>query len=251
MSKFKVAILEDSKELLKDLKYELERTDLVEVVVMATRSDDFLKKIAGAAPDGLLLDIDLYGDAMTGLDVAVKLRMPTLFVSGKLRDNFEGVSQVNVALKDVPVEFLSKPITLDKLNAILPKFIAATRAMAKPAEIRLTLQGESKKPFLLRSIVCIGTDKEKGAGSGNKEIHFTDRRPGILVDVSFKAMDEMGFPDEQFVEIHKSFRVNADHIVALEGKVIRVRVMDEKGVEVEKELPVSENYRSAIRKRFE
>ena len=251
MSKLKAALLEDSPSILKDLKMELEDTGLVQVVAWATNSADFLDKVRVTQPDILLLDIDLNGDGMSGLDVAMKLKLPVLFVSGKLRENIDRLSELNQHLKEVPVTFVTKPITADKLNAILPKFIQQVRAMAKPAEIRLTLQGESKKPFLLKSIVCIGTDKEKGAGSGNKEIHFTDRRPGILVDVSFKAMDEMGFPDEQFVEIHKSFRVNADHIVALEGKVIRVRVMDEKGVEVEKELPVSENYRSAIRKRFE
>ncbi|MBP6312671.1 MAG: response regulator [Flavobacteriales bacterium] len=251
MSKFKVAILEDSKELLKDLKYELERTGLVEVVVMATRSDEFLKKVAEKSPDGLLLDIDLQDDAMSGLDVAAKLRLPTLFVSGKLDKNAGGLSDVNVALKEAPVEFLTKPITLDKLNGILPKFIAIARALAKPAEIRLTLQGESSKLFLVKSIVCLCAEKDSGSDSNNKEIHFTDRKPGILVDFSFKGMEGRGFQAEQFLTIHKSFRVNAERFNALVGKAIRVKVMDGNGALVDKELPVSENYLPAIRKRLE
>jgi len=251
MSKLKAALLEDSPSILKDLKMELEDTGLVQVVAWATNSADFLDKVRVTQPDILLLDIDLNGDGMSGLDVAMKLKLPVLFVSGKLRENIDRLSELNQHLKEVPVTFVTKPITADKLNAILPKFIQQVRAMAKPQEVKLTLKDEGRRSIGLDSIVCICAEKDSGSSSGNKEIHFTDRKPGVLVDFSFTAMEEKGFSKDRFLTIHKSYRVNAEHAKPLNGEVMHVLAMDAQGKLLEKVLPVSENYRPAIRKRFE
>lgn len=250
MNRLKVALLDDSAILLKDLKYQIESTGLVDVVAWATNADELLDKVRTARPDILLLDIDLQGDAMSGLDVAVKLRLPVLFISGKMKDYYESVSTINVELKEVPVDYITKPASIDKLNAILPKFIQQVRAMAKPVGIKLALKDEGRKEFQLDRIVCLCADKEVGSASGNKEIHFIDRPPGVLVDFSFTSMEQKGFPKEQFLTIHKSFRVNATHVLGLEGDEILVKAMDAQGRHVEKRLPVSENYRPTIRARY-
>jgi DNA-binding LytR/AlgR family response regulator len=250
MSKLKVALLEDSKELLKDLKYTLEEIGLVEVVAAATSSDEFLKKVAATKPDAVLLDIDLQGDAMSGLDVAVKLRLPVLFISGKMKDYYESVSAINIELKEVPVDYITKPASIDKLNAILPKFIQQVRAMAQPLEVVLSLKDEGRQTIKVNSIVCLCATKDSGSASNNKEIHFIDRRPALLIDFSFTAMEEKGLPKEQFLTIHKSFRVNANHVTGREGNELVVMAMDTENEMVEKRLPISENYQPAIRARY-
>jgi len=250
MSKLKAALLEDNRTLLQDLKMELEDTGLVQVVAWATGSEDFLEKVRTAQPDILLLDIELNGDGMTGLDVARKLRLPVLFVSGTIRDNYEGVATLDAELRDVPVKYITKPVTSDKLNAILPKFIQQVRAMAKPKGITLTFKDEGRRTINVDSIVCLCAEKGTGSSSNNKEIHFIDRKPAVLVDFSFATMEEKGLLNTQFLTIHKSYRVNAAHAKPLDGEVMRVVVMDVLGKRVDKELPVSENYRPTIRKRF-
>ncbi|MBK9177853.1 MAG: response regulator [Flavobacteriales bacterium] len=250
MSLLKAALLEDSMTLLQDLKLELEDTGFVQVVAWATGAQEFLEKVRTAQPDILLLDVDLNGDAMNGLDVAAKLRLPVLFVSGKMREYYEGVASLNAELKEVPVQYITKPVTADKLNAVLPKFIQEVRAMAKPRGITLTLKDEGKKSFALNSIVYLCADKETGSASNNKEIHFIDRKPAVLVDFSFTAMEEKGLPKEQFLTAHKSFRVNAVHIEGRVGDDLVVKAMNAEGKVVEKRLPVSENYRPAVRERF-
>jgi DNA-binding response OmpR family regulator len=248
MSKLKAALLEDSKTLLLDLKMELEDSGLVELVAWATNSEEFLEKVRSTRPDILLLDIDLIGDGMSGLDVASKLRLPVLFVSGKMREYYESVDFLSAELRDVPVDFITKPITADKLERRLPKFIQQVRAMAKPAEVKLMLKGEGPATVALDSVVCLCAEKDSGSSSGNKEIHFMDRKPAVLVDFSFSTMEEKGFPRDQFLTIHKSYRVNATHARPLDGEVMRVMVMDAQGKLVEKALPVSENYRPSIRR---
>jgi DNA-binding LytR/AlgR family response regulator len=248
MSKLKVALLEDSIHVLKDLKMEMEDTGLVQVVAWATTSTEFLEKVKTVQPDILVLDIDLNGDAMSGLDVAAKLKLPVLFVSGKMASYVDGVSGIDVQLRYVPVKYITKPITSDKLNAILPKFIQQVRAMSKPQGVTLTLKDEGRRTIDLDSIVCLCAEKDTGSSSGNKEIHFIDRKPAVLVDFSFTTMDEKGLAKDQFLTIHKSYRVNATHAKPLDGEVMRVMVMDAQGKVVEKVLPVSENYRPGIRK---
>jgi DNA-binding LytR/AlgR family response regulator len=230
---------------------ELEDTGLVRVVAWATTSEAFLEKVKATEPDILVLDIDLNGDGMNGVEVASILKRPVLFVSGKMAEYYEGVSGVDVQLKNVPVTFITKPATQDKLNAKLPKFIQQVRALAKAHEVQLRLRDEGVRKIVLDSIVYLCAEKNSGSGSGNKEVHFIDRKPGVLVDFSFTAMEEKGFPKEQFLTIHKSYRVNATHVQGREGEEILVKAMDAQGRVVEKRLPISENYRPAIRTRYQ
>jgi chemotaxis response regulator CheB len=57
MMKLRVAILEDSKALLKELKENVEATGLAEVVAWATNSEEFIEKLGEVKPEALLLDI--------------------------------------------------------------------------------------------------------------------------------------------------------------------------------------------------
>ena len=101
MFKIKAAILEDNKELLKDLKINLEQTDLVDVIIYSTNSADFLEKINNTPPEILLLDIDLGGDSMSGIDIANKVNLPVLFVSGKTVDFFTTIEEIYIN-KEMP-----------------------------------------------------------------------------------------------------------------------------------------------------
>ena len=102
----------------------------MEVVAFATGSDEFLRKVNSNKPEALVLDIDLAGDSMSGLDIANKLKLPVLFASGKTKDFISGIEDLNVN-SDMPVEHISKPITAEKLKKILPKFIAEIEAICK------------------------------------------------------------------------------------------------------------------------
>src|SRR5947209_4429787 len=124
--KLRAAILEDNKQLLKDLKQSLEVTGLIEVVAWSCTSDEFREKVEATKPEAIILDIDLGPDGMTGIDVAHELKLPVLFVSGKTRDFLQGIEDLNLN-SSITVEHVSKPISVEKLNKILPKFINEIR----------------------------------------------------------------------------------------------------------------------------
>ena len=247
--KLKVAILEDNKLLLKDLKQNLDDTGFVDVVAWATNSEEFLEKVKASKAEALLLDIDLGGDSMNGLDIAENLKLPVLFVSGKTGDFYQGIADHNLN-SEYTVEFITKPITIEKLRKILPKFISEIRALNKAHFVYLNFGDTRQNKISIDSIVCICTDKANGAESNNKQIFFTDRKHEILIDFSYSIMVEKGLTNTQFITIHKSFRVNADKILTYNKLTheIDVAVFKSEGKIEIKKLSVSENYRYEVMK---
>lgn len=246
MNKLKVAILEDSPMLLKSLEDDLEETQLVEVIIRATNSTEFLEKIKTTMTEALVLDIDLGGDSMTGLDVATNLKLPVLFVSGKTRDYYQGIEELNIN-SVIPVEHISKPITLDKLKKILPKFINEINAINRTKFIRLDFNECKQNKIAIESIVFIETETGKSGASNNKRIYFTDRKPETLYNFSFSKMAELGFDQKFFVKTHKSFRINIIHHKGYnQNHTINVEFMNENLKKGIKKIPVSENFRKDI-----
>jgi len=249
MGKLKVAILEDNQELLKDLKKDIEDTQLAEVVFWATNSKDFLDKSKLNNVEALILDIELCGDSMSGIDVANKLKLPVLFISGKSKDFIDRIEDLNVNY-DFPVESLMKPVSLEKLTKILTKFKNRIRLIEKSIFVFLDFKGSKRNKIDINSIVFLESELGSSGQSNNKKIYFIDRKPEILIDFSFSKMSEKGFDDGVFRTTHKSFRVNknkikcynADHTLDMEV------VFDSNGGTITKQIPVSENYRPEFRK---
>lgn len=246
MSKLKVAILEDSPHLLKDLKESLEETTLVEVVAYATTSNEFLDKVNIAKPEALLLDIDLGGDSMNGLDIATKLKLPVLFVSGKTIEFNHGIEELNMN-SAIPVQHISKPITSEKLKKILPKFINEINAVNRAKYVYLDFGDSKRNKISVDTIVFIETDTGNSGASNNKRIYFTDRKPEILFNFSLSKIEEKGFDKTQFIKIRSSHRVNADKIIRYNNNhEIEVEVFKAVGKLEPKKLPVSEDFRKDV-----
>lgn len=245
MSKLKVAILEDNPHLLKDLKESLEETTLVEVVAYATTSNEFLDKVAVAKPEALLLDIDLGGDSMNGLDIATKLKLPVLFVSGKTIEFNHGIEELNMN-SSIPVQHISKPITSEKLKKILPKFINEINTINKAKYVYLDFGDSKRNKIPVDTIVFIETDTGNSGASNNKRIYFTNREPETLFNFSLTKMEDKGFDKTQFIKIRSSYRVNADKILRYNSNhEIEVEVFKTRKLEVKK-LPVSEDFRKDV-----
>lgn len=233
--------------LLKSLEEDLEETQIVEVIVRATNSTEFLEKINATKADALVLDIDLGGDSMTGLDIATNLKLPVLFVSGKTRDFYQGIEELNIN-STIPVEHISKPITLDKLKKILPKFINEINAINRAKFIRLDFSDSKQNKIAIETIVFIETETGNSGASNNKRIYFTDRNPETLFNFSLTKMEDKGFDKTQFIQIRSSHRVNADKIIRYNNSTheIEVEVFKSIGKTEIKKLPVSENFRKDV-----
>lgn len=247
MSKLQVAILEDNKLLLKELKQNLEATGLVEVIAWAAHSEAFLEKIEQQKPEALILDIEINGDSMSGIDIANRLDLPVLFVSGKTKDHLLSIEEVNLNSRKI-IEHISKPITEGKLNKILPKFIEQIHFKQRAQFVYLDFKESKRNKISISDIVFLETDKNHGAKSNNKRIHFINRPPETLIDFSYTEMEDKGLSKNQFITISKSHRVNAELIESYEDDHhIVVFASGQNNKKVEHRLKVSENYKRGVK----
>jgi len=247
MSKLKVAILEDNKDQLKERKQLLADTGLVDVVTWATNSDEFLEKIKTSNASALLLDIDLCGDNMNGLEIAYKLKLPVLFVSGHNAKNLKEIETLKRDF-DLIIDHITKPFSEKDFIKTVTRFINEVEATSKAKFVHLDFGDIKRKKISIDTIVCLCTDKANGAESNNKQIFFTDNKHEILIDFSFSKMEEKGLSKTQFITIHKSFRVNADKILHYNKSTheIEVEVFKSTGKTEIKKLSVSENFRNEV-----
>lgn len=216
--KLKLALLEDNMVLLKDLRDFLEENHLGEVVVMASRSDDFLKQCEfnNQKPDALILDIDLAGDSMTGVDVANHLNLPVFFISGKTKDYLEQIQALKLD-KDVPVEFMTKPISSEKLVKLFDRFEKTIKAFKKSSVLKLKVLNDRNGEIEQENIMFIKS--VKGTESNNKQIQLCDTiKPLEVSHMSLGKFFELGLSEDLFVQTSQSFIVNKNVLKTLDLK---------------------------------
>lgn len=247
MTKVGVGILDDDKWLLKQLKLDLEATGLVEVKVASCQSWDFLDKVGGADVQMVILDIDLKGDRMSGLEVASLVKLPVLFYTGKILDNVFRINELNWSTR-LPVDSLVKPASVEKLKFSLSKFIPRVSEYENSNSVRLDFKGSKSNLIKKSDIVFVETETGSGGESGNKRIHFINRCPEILIDKTYNDLKKIGLDKPVFLVPHRSYLVNGVRIKGYhDDHRLIVESMNENGKMEIKNIPVSETYRPVFK----
>ncbi len=247
MKIWKLALLEDNIELLEDRKKNLACIENVSVVVASNNSTDFLKNVRETKPDAILVDIELKNDSMSGLDIAYKLNLPVLFVSSENARHIKDLEHLKLE-HDLVVDHITKPFTDNAFIKSVRRFINDLN-IQNVAEFKLN-ESHTRQGFPYDSIVFLSADKMEGSESNNKMIYFNDQLPKKLIDFSFKKMEDHGFHPHHFLTIHRSFRVNKRNIKRYDRErfMIIVDAYSSTGKLEEKQLPVSENFRTEVKK---
>lgn len=247
MEKLKVAILEDDKHLLKDAKESLQASGLVEVVFCSYDSDDFLVQLRNNKVQALVLDIDLAGQTLTGIDVAGLCKLPVIFRSGQTDKFNSKIEDINHTF-DFPVERLRKVSSEEAMLNVLKKFIKQVESYEKSKRVTLNLVGKKSTSLNTDNIVYLTT---QDAGPSNLMIYFNDREPEIATDLRFVQLKDKGFPMDLFYEIHRSFYVNIDKKKKyIKPDKLTVEIITKKGELLDKVLIIAEDNQPKFRKLF-
>jgi CheY-like chemotaxis protein len=248
MSKLKAALLDDNKEQLTLNQQMLERLGLVSVVTACKSSEAFLEDVQTSQPEILFLDLNLGDSYMTGMEVAFKLKLPVLFVSSNTGQFIKEIEMLKRNY-DLCVDHITKPFTEEEFIKTTARFLKEIELFKKEEFIHLDFGTTKRNKIAINSIVYLSTDKNNGAESNNKQIHFNNRKPENLIDFSFSKMEEKGLLKSNFITIHKSFRVNSKHIKAYHKSTesIEVEVFTFQGKIESKYLQVSENYQPLVK----
>ena len=243
----KIAFLDDNPEqLVKNQKY-LSHLP-VEVVTACIDAKSFLQEVKVAKPDILILDLNLGDSYMTGMEVAYELNLPVLFASSNTPQYIREMEQLQRDFA-ICVNHITKPFTEIEFQKTFSRFLQEVQFFSNQNHVFLNLGKQKRTKLAVDSIVYLVSDKASGSESNNKQIHFTNRKSENLIDFSFSKMEEKGLLKSQFITIHKSFRVNVNHIKQYNKKeeTIEVEVFNAMGKLETKKLPVSENYQSSLK----
>lgn len=243
MTPIKAALLDDNKEQLHKNKELLEASGLVKVVTTSERAETFLENVKAAQPEVLFLDLNLGDTYMTGMEVAFALQLPVLFVSSNTAQYVTQMEQLKRNY-NLCVDHITKPFSDDDFIKTTERFLKEVAFFGNLQHVHLDFGSKKRNKIHINDIVYLSSDKANGAESNNKQIHFTNRQPENLIDFSFTKMEEKGLLKSQFITIHKSFRVNKNHIKHFDRKAeqIEVEVYHATTKSTAKRLPVSENY---------
>lgn len=243
----KAALLDDNKEQLLKNQQLLEQLGL-NVVLACTSSQAFLNDVKTVQPEILFFDLNLGDSYMTGMEVAFQLRLPVLFVSSNTAQYIKEMERLKRDF-DLCVDHLTKPFSDAEFLKTTERFLRELHFFKKEHHVYLDFGPSKRNRILLTEIVYLSADKANGAESNNKQIHFINRKTENLIDFSYTKMEDKGLLKSQFVTIHKSFRVNKDHIKFFDKKLVEIEVdvFTATGKVVAKRLPVSENYIAQVK----
>jgi CheY-like chemotaxis protein len=160
-----------------------------EPIAVAT-AEDALEQFLGAEPHAVLLDVRLPG--MSGLDF---LELPAVRESGVPIVAISGVAteaQARECLKRGALDFISKPVTLDRLSAVLAYVEPFARARAQSEQAR----GADRRPaprvgvdLPVRLVTQKGVPWESTctelSATGMRVVTRARLRPGHAVKVAF------------------------------------------------------------------
>lgn len=243
----KLALLDDNPEqLAKNQKYLAHLP--VEVVTACIDAKSFLEEVKLSKPDVLILDLNLGDSYMTGMEVAYELKLPVLFASSNTPQYIREMEQLKRDFS-ICVDHLTKPFPEVEFQKTFSRFLQEVQFFSNQNHVHLDLGKQKRSKIAVDSIVYLVSDKAGGAESNNKQIYFNNRKTESLIDFSFSKMEEKGLLKSQFITIHKSFRVNVNHIKQYNKKeeTIEVEILNSIGKLETKKLPVSENYQSAVK----
>lgn len=210
MNKIKLAILEDSSILLNGLIRDVEHTGLAKVSAFSTNPEEFIEKVKERrdSVDALLLDIEMEGHAINGLDVAKELSdKPLYFITSKAASYVERISSMKLDEKRL-VDFTSKNIDDRGLKIIL-KRLADAVTDGNHIEVDIQLKGGALKSIPFNDIVAIETNQ----GSQCKTLHIFNSEPEKTREYTFPdLLDKLQFKKHGFLQVSKYFLINLKHV---------------------------------------
>lgn len=244
MSKLRVAVLEDDVIMLKELIGRLRASGLVDVVAYARDRSKFKEEVDASNPEALILDIDLVGQPDGGLHVARELALPVLFISGHVGSNLQAIELLDAQRTRLPVAHLSKTSNEEVLCNRLTKFVDEVRALRSQRRVTFREKGENRLiDVSLDSIVAIRVDAGS-AGSNNKVVLFSDRKPIRIADVTLSRLEDFGIPKDAFQLISRDCAINHALVLERTASSVTVLYVQHDGTMRTKKLEVKEAYRS-------
>lgn len=239
----KVALLEDDKLFLKEMKDNLNQIGIVDVIIAEQCSNPFIEKVRELQPEILLLDIMLNGDSRNGIEVAQILKRPVIFISGARKEFLDSIDHLKTSKNFPPVENIGKIPDAEKLEVVLKKFLPIVREYQKNQKVKVKPVGDYE--------IVISTSDVSFILAQNKNhiIYFFNRKPITIADKSFKYFSENGFPSDNFYRYSRNYLLNID-ATRYEDSILVANYISDSGEYKTEKIEVSDEKRKEVSIQF-
>lgn len=193
-------VLEDRIELLTELKNKLD----IEIIFTARTKKEFFEKYNKDPDkiDALILDIGLAGAQQGGLEIAMKVKKPVIFISGYTKDYINSIEEIETECSIV--KHLTKPVSDKRFEQGITNFCNEIR-LHNDKVYRIRLGDETINIY---DIVFIEQGEK---GTKEKKFYFANREPIETNNFSFDKIKEWDLPYRIFRRMSKQVVVNEKH----------------------------------------
>lgn len=175
--------------------------------------------------DLMFLDIKMPG--LNGIDFLKSLKNPPAVVFTTAFSEYGATSYELEA-----IDYLLKPITQDRFDKALAKFLKQQPAALKEEKTYTYFKVSGK-------LVRVEHDSIFYAQSIKDYLMLYTTNGNLIVHMTMKYLNEL-LPEKYFVRVHRSYLVNQTHITAIGKNQIRIN---------ETEIPIGEHYKQALMSR--
>lgn len=215
MEKIKVLIVEDSGLIAEDIASRL-KNHAMEVVGIYALAEDAIESLDEVIPDLIIMDIQL-GGAMDGISAAQVINesfsIPIIYLSDHVDKNL-----IERAKKTFPASYLQKPFNEGELVRVLEIAFANWQ------------ERKERKQHILRNHIFIRDGQSYLKLSYNDIFYLEANRSYCNIATEQKMYlqsNNMSYVHSQlnhrdFVQVHRSYVINANKITEIEGNIIRL-----------------------------
>lgn len=218
-------LVDDNKNSLNALVYDIEEIGLLEVEKTFTDPDKFLSQLDQLKSEIVFLDMDMH---INGVEVARRLQgKRIIFVSAHKEEAYK-------AYDVAAVDFVPKPVLTSRLKSAIEKVLP----LISPKVLVLKTDSANKHEILINTILFVEPHPDE---KRDKNIHLNDGEVIRAKNYDLKDLRAQ-LPSNKFLMLNSSQLVNLDCVTKLiDRDTVGVRIG-----RVDKECTLGESHKSAF-----
>ena len=233
---FNCIIVDDQPESLDLLKDHISKTPQLKLVYMTTEPKEALSYIYENKPDIIFLDIEMPG--LSGIEFVEAIKSKwgndipkVVFITGYSQYALEGYEHG-------VTDYLLKPASFSRYSKCISRILDDLNKHNFSEKPNFFFIEEDNKRVKINCDNIIYIE-----GAGNYIILFTKESRKIIYK-SLNAILEV-LPHNKFMRVHKSFIVAIDHIQAIKGNELIIKIKD-----IDNQIPIGITYKDNVLKQL-
>jgi len=204
------ALIDDDKVFLQTMRHYFEKTEFLKLSREYTDPTDAFNSLDFSSIDVLFLDMEMPQMSGTELLNSLSFAPPVVFVSKKKE-------YATDAFDKNAIDYLHKPVSYQRFlktaEKIKEQFTSSVKKINKPhGHLFIRVEGYWLKVDLVELQIIKADNNNVFVKTNNRDFKCNQRLKDLVEQL----------PQESFMQVHRSYIVNLEHVNKVDGEVIQV-----------------------------